>query len=97
MKVVSPTFIDHVGNGSSPAAKLRPVGIGQNRHFADSFQVGGLKRLAIDRVIVVVLPVDQEIVLPWPRPVHREINSIAYATGSRVLYARQRQHQRYGI
>ncbi len=77
MKTVRPGFADFVGHRAAPAPVLGTVSIGQNRNLLHRLQIDGLKGLAADRVIVIILSVDQKVIGPWPRSIDGKIYAIA--------------------
>src|SRR5947209_6740058 len=79
---------DLICNRTSTSPEFSAVGILKDRDFADGFVVDRLRCLAGDIRVVVVLPVEKEIVGPWPRSVHREPYTVRQAVSRRhVLHA----------
>ncbi len=88
MKVVRSTFVDNVSHRPAASTEFGAIRVSENGYLADGFQVGGLKCLPVDRVVVVILPVDKEVVGARPRAVHGEVYAVADAAIFRILNAR---------
>src|SRR5438045_5011099 len=76
MKIVRSTLRNDVCNRPATAAIFGTVGVCQNRHFAVGGAVVWLKGLPCNRIIVVILTIDQEVVRAWTRSIYDELRSI---------------------
>ena len=89
---------DHVGHRTAALAELCAVGVGQDLHLGDRFQVLRLESLPADRKVVVALTVDQKVIPAWPGAVDRKAYSVGeVVAGGRLNHARQRERKRNGV
>src|SRR5690242_1149994 len=97
MERVRSALIDHIRYRASAASVLGSIAVRQNRHLSHGLQVRGLERLTRDRIVVVVLSVDQEVVRAGTIAVYRAIETVADPAAVAVLDSRLCQNQRDGI
>src|SRR6266704_4112270 len=76
MECVRATPGNHIRYRATSATEFRAVGVRENRDFAVSFLIVGLKCLTSNRIIIIILTIDQEIVPPRARSIHAKLQPI---------------------
>src|SRR5215472_4804222 len=94
MELVGAALADQVSYRTAATAKFGGVRVCQDGHFLNCLKVVRLKGLALNRIIVIVLSVQQEVVGARTRAVHGEAHSVAEAVRPHIQHSGLGQHQR---
>src|ERR1700738_4045810 len=105
MERIRPTFGNDVGNRTTTTTVFGAIRIRENGDFPIRRTVVGSKGLSSNRIVVVVLTVDEKVVGSWPGSIHHELGTVSPQTEVAVIgviscnrcracYASLRQYQR---
>src|SRR5215510_8612312 len=94
MKLICTSFCDDVRDRSAAATKLGRVCIRQNNDLLHRVEVIRLEGLSLNGIVVIVLPVKEEVIAARTRSVHRKSGAVAQVIASDINDTRLSKSER---